>query len=164
MYSISTILIALLLSAGIGSTASDVIPLKNTRAALPFVILGVGLMLLFESFASPFVFERFLGLSFYGRVAVACALLAPLGFLMGMPFSLGMRLINTSGASEAERKKLIAWAWGMNGYATVIGSAATVFLALVAGFQAVLLLAVLVYAAGCFAVLHGGLGNGTASE
>ncbi|HQH27046.1 MAG TPA: hypothetical protein PLP17_06590, partial [Oligoflexia bacterium] len=153
-YSITTILIALLLGAGLGSMASDMIPERSTRRALPYVVLGIGALLLVETFVSPLVFQACLGFEFLGRIAVAAALLMPLGFVMGMPFPLGMRLINSVSQSEAERKKLIAWGWGMNGYATVVGSAATVFMALFAGFQAVLFGAIIVYALGGLAMMR----------
>ena len=143
-----------LLGAGLGSMASDMIPERSTRRALPYVVLGIGALLLVETFVSPLVFQACLGFEFLGRIAVAAALLMPLGFVMGMPFPLGMRLINSVSQSEAERKKLIAWGWGMNGYATVVGSAATVFMALFAGFQAVLFGAIIVYALGGLAMMR----------
>ena len=152
-YSITTVLIALLLSAGLGSVVSESIPFQKSRKALSLVVAGIVVALLFESLVSPAVFERFLGLPFPGRVLVSMLLLAPLGFLMGMPFALGLRVINMLPSPEEERRKLIAWAWGMNGYATVIGSAAAVFLALFFGFHTVLYIALSVYVLGTFVML-----------
>ena len=79
-------------------------------------------------------------------------MLLPLGFVMGMPFALGLRVINRIQQNEEERRKLIAWAWGVNGYTTVIGSAATVFIALYFGFKVALIVAIIAYLLGLAAI------------
>jgi hypothetical protein len=56
-----------------------------------------------------------------------------------------MQILNTSRRYEGERGVLLAWAWGMNGLFTVIGSALTVFLALFYGFAATLSIATCTY-------------------
>ena len=151
-YSITTILVALLCGAGLGSIASESLGRKNPRATLFKVIPLIAVALLFETLISPLVFQQFLGLEFAGRIMVATLLLLPLGFLMGMAFPLGLTLINRMQIAEAERKKMIAWAWGMNGYLTVIGSASTVFLALFFGFKVALVTALVVYFVGLIAI------------
>jgi hypothetical protein len=73
-------------------------------------------------------------------MAVAAALMFPLGFFLGMPFPLGILL------AERHPKGAIAWAWGLNGLFTVIGSLASVLLGLAIGFQATILVAMAIYA------------------
>jgi len=151
-YSITTILVALLLGAGLGSIASEKLSSSDPKRALNWVIPLVAVAIIAETLFSPLVFDAFLGLEFAGRIAVATLMLLPLGFLMGMPFPLGLRLINRHHRDETERTQLTAWAWGMNGYTTVIGSAATVFIALFAGFKVALLVGVAAYLLGLFAI------------
>jgi len=151
-YSITTILVALLLGAGLGSIVSERLGERNPRRTLSFVIPLLALVLCLETWVSPLIFDTFLALPFYGRIAVAGLMLLPLGFFMGMPFPLGLRLIALMREDETERTQLTAWAWGMNGYTTVIGSAATVFIALFWGFKAALLLGVFVYLFGLIAI------------
>ena len=154
-YSITTILVAVLLGAGIGSTFSERFANRSPRKAISTVIPLIAALIACETWLSPIVFDACLGLSFAGRVAVATLMLLPLGFVMGMPFPLGLRLISNNHSNPLERTQLTAWAWGMNGYFTVIGSASTVFLALFFGFKAALMMGVATYLFGLFAVLLG---------
>ena len=71
-------------------------------------------------------------------VAVACA--APLAFCMGMPFPLGLR------RAAGQAPDFIPWAWGVNGFASVISAALAALLAIRFGFTFVLLAALLLYA------------------
>jgi len=75
-----------------------------------------------------------------------------------MPFPLGLRAISLTYPDPARRTEMTAWVWGMNGYFTVIGSAATVFIALFAGFKAALILGLLTYIAGLCS-LHAAMKN-----
>ena len=70
------------------------------------------------------------------RAGAAFLLLAPLAFLMGMPFPLAMR-----GLEEP----LVPWAWGINGCASVVSPALATLLAIDIGLTAVLWLALALY-------------------
>ncbi len=151
-YSISTVVIALLASAGLGSLFTSGINKTNTRTVLSIIVPLIAVALLSESWLSPKVFEHCLQLSFAGRVFVAACLLSPLGFLMGMPFALGLRLIDQKHKDDLLRRKITAWAWGINGYMTVIGSVGAIFIAVFAGFHAALLSAAAAYLLGLLAI------------
>ena len=60
--------------------------------------------------------------------------LAPLAILMGLPFPLGLAWL------ERDAPDLVAWAWAVNGCASVIASVLAAILALSYGFTLVLLL------------------------
>jgi len=80
-------------------------------------------------------------------------MLVPAGFMMGMPFPL---LIGCLNQGFAER---IPWAWGVNGFASVVGSISAVVVGMAAGFRVVLLLGVACYLlAALFARLLAGSG------
>jgi hypothetical protein len=73
------------------------------------------------------------------RFLFTLSLLAPLAFLMGWPFPAGMSLLEESSPA------LIAWAWGINGFASVAAAPLTVLLAMSLGFRPVLALAITAY-------------------
>ena len=73
------------------------------------------------------------------RIAIAVALLAPIGLLLGVPFAYGIRVLDERNPS------LIPWAWSINGCLSVMGSILTVVISMNLGFRVVLVAAVLVY-------------------
>ena len=95
------------------------------------------------------------------KVAISIALIAPLAFFMGMPFPLGLRQL----AQEAP--SFIPWAWGINGFASVVSAVLATLLAIEFGFTAVLALALVVYALAALLVrggrlsMHTGIRNET---
>ena len=66
---------------------------------------------------------------------IAIALIAPVAFLMGVPFPLGIRAIAATGG------KHIPWAWAANGCASVVGSVCAVLGAMVWDFSTMLVVA-----------------------
>src|SRR5205823_964872 len=96
--------------------------------------------LLVTALLTPVVFNAALGLSLLWRVVLAVLMIAPLGILLGMPFPTGLTL-----AGE-EAAPLIPWAWGVNGFFTVIGSVSALILGMAFGFKIVLVVAALCYA------------------
>jgi hypothetical protein len=85
------------------------------------------------SVLAPVVFSFALGWPLALRVAMALALIAPLGFVLGMPFPLGLRAV------QHKMPQLVPWTWGVNGFFTVIGSVIAVMLGMTVGFFGALL-------------------------
>ena len=77
---------------------------------------------------------------FAAKVVITLLLIAPLGIAMGVPFPLGLAAV----ASEAPR--LVPWAWGINGCASVVGAVLASILAMHVGFSLVVCLAISLYA------------------
>jgi hypothetical protein len=127
IYSLSVLLFTLLAFGGIGSALSVRFPMWMACAAVA-VIGGI------EALALPRLVPALLWLPLWGRIAVAIVLIAPLGLAMGMPFPRGLR--------ETGKGSLQAppFYWGLNGVMSVIGSVTTVFVALIFGFQAAMLM------------------------
>jgi hypothetical protein len=73
------------------------------------------------------------------RVIAVILLLGPLAFAMGHPFPIGLQRV----ADRAPR--WIPWCWGVNGFLSVIGAAATPLIALAVGLDGALLLGVGLY-------------------
>ena len=76
------------------------------------------------------------------RVFVAFVVLAPLGVCLGMFMPLGL---GTVAGLSAHPREYVAWAWAVNGFASVIGAVLTTILAMTFGFNVVLVLALAVY-------------------
>jgi SAM-dependent methyltransferase len=137
-YTLAAILASLLVFTGIGSALAGRFA-RDPRRALLIVVPGVPFMLAITAVATPWVFDTALGWPFGARVVVAVILLAPLGIVLGMPFPIGLRWISD------EASALVPWAWGVNGFFTVIGSVLSMILGMALGFRAVLALAAVCY-------------------
>ncbi len=74
------------------------------------------------------------------KIVLSALLIAPLAFCMGMPFPIGLKRLADSAPD------FIPWAWGINGFASVISGALATLLAIEFGFSAVVLLALGLYA------------------
>ncbi|RME19071.1 MAG: hypothetical protein D6806_18945 [Deltaproteobacteria bacterium] len=86
------------------------------------------------------MFHWLVHLPFAGRVAIAVAALAPAGALMGMMLPLGVRWLH-----HTNLQPLVAWAWGVNGAASVLGTVLAVALSINLGFGVTQLSASAVY-------------------
>jgi len=135
VYSITIVIVSLLLSAGIGSGISSKLkPSKIKLISLILFIISVDYIFLL----SP-IFNATLQLNFLIRLLISFVLISIIGVFMGMMFPTGLKLARKTSVN------LIPWAWGVNGFFTVMGSALTVLLAVLFGFNFVLFLAALIY-------------------
>ncbi len=127
IYTLSVLLFTLLAFGGIGAALSPRWSMWKACAAV--AVIGA-----IEALALPKLVPALLWLPLWGRIIVAIFLIAPLGLAMGMPFPRGLR--------ETGQGSLPAppFYWGLNGIMSVIGSVTTVFVALMAGFQAAMLM------------------------
>jgi hypothetical protein len=153
LYSVSIVIFSLLLSSGLGSLCSAKIlgeePARRLRGIL---LLCAGLTAFYLILLSAF-FHRFLGLSPSLKMAAALMIIFPLGFIMGMPFPTGIRLL------QKTDRRLLPWAWSTNAFSTVIGAILAQGLALVLGYNAVWVLAAGAYLAVFFLLRFADHGN-----
>jgi hypothetical protein len=138
VYSIAVVLFAVLIFAGLGSLYSERLQgsLAQQLRRIAFLLM---LLVLTVNFIYPSLFSLCLGLPFSSRVLVAVALIAPVGFVLGFPFPLGL---NYLGQHSPES---IPWAWAMNGYATVVGVSSSALVAMQTGFATLIGLSLAVY-------------------
>ena len=143
-YAVAVVLCAFLLFAGLGSLFSlklrTVGRLGQQPVAVAIGILSI-LALVYLQLLPP-IFHRFLASSDIVKIGVSIGLIAPLAFFMGMPFPLGIDWL------QRHQPHLIAWAWGINGYASVVSAILATCLAIAFGFNVVILLAVGIYLIG----------------
>lgn len=129
IYTLVVILFTLLLVGGVGSLVARRFAPARIHAVLGKIIPLVVVMVVVGAFALPAVVKAAMPLSITARILVVAALVFPYGFLMGMPFPLGLRhaALDPDGAP-------VSALWGINGVASVIGSIGGLTLAIVAGF------------------------------
>jgi hypothetical protein len=144
-YSLTVVMLSLLVSTGLGSLASERVrgPLARALPARLAALLVLGAAWLA---GAPRVFDALLGAPLAVRIAVSVALLLPLGLVLGSFFPLGIRM------AERTNAKLVPWAWAVNGCATVIGTLVAVMVGMTWSFTAVALAALGVYCAGVAAL------------
>lgn len=138
IYSMATVMFTLLMSAGMGSYLSSWLVNRLGRGAI-LVTVALGLVLLLVGVVFPYLRDWTLGMNQFTRILFVVAFLVPIGIPMGMPFPLGIRVLNTRAPD------LIPWAWGANGFMTVVGSLLAVVLSMKLGFSATLLVAAAIY-------------------
>jgi hypothetical protein len=138
VYAVTFVLVVLLLGAGLGSLWAMRWVGQAQRAAAT-AATGVALLAMALAFGISPGFEAILGQSAPVKALVAGATVLPLGFLLGMPFPLGLTLV------ARHAPGLAPWAWGINGCASVIGAVAATLLAVHIGFTGVLLIAAALY-------------------
>jgi SAM-dependent methyltransferase len=144
LYAVAVVLAGFLVCAGLGSGCSSWLARRLRGGARDAVAAAVALLVaivLLYLFLLPPLFERLGSHGDATRIAVSLALIAPLAFCMGMPFPLGLRRL------AAEAPGFIPWAWGLNGFASVVSAALATLLAIEFGFNAVLVAAVVLYLA-----------------
>jgi predicted membrane-bound spermidine synthase len=139
VYSLSVVLFSLLVFSGLGSALSGRLGPQELPRALPRLFVTVAaLIVAYVALLSP-AFHALVQLGRAPRIALCVALLAPLGLAMGAPMPTAIRML----ADRAPR--LIPWAWGVNGAASVLGSVAALALAIVSGFDQTLLAGAALY-------------------
>ncbi|MBS1249770.1 MAG: hypothetical protein MAG431_01354 [Chloroflexi bacterium] len=133
-YAFTVVVIALLFFSGLGSMAAG--SWLNPRTGLGILVLAaVGYTL-----AMPHLTQILLAWPGWARMMGTFLGLAPLGFLMGIPFPLGLAWLKENAPG------MIPWAWAVNGCASVIASVLAAIFALSYGYTLVMLLGVAAYA------------------
>jgi len=146
IYTYAVVLAGLLIFTGAGSYAAGKWS-RDLERTLRLVLLWVIAVVLVMTVITPLVFRACLGFSIFWRITIALLLIAPVGFVLGMPFPLGLRL------AMRQSSALGSWAWGVNGFSTVIGTVLALMLGMMIGFRMVLLLASGCYLVGLLALL-----------
>ena len=150
IFTLSILLFTLLAAGGFGSALGG-------QPSLRRVCLAVAGLAGVYALALPRVVPVLLQLPLAARIAIAIVIVAPLGFLMGMPFP---RALQRTGQGPFPAPPFY---WGLNGIFSVVGSMATMGAAVVFGFTWAMLAGATFYliaalASGTFAG-QGGLGS-----
>jgi len=144
-YAVTAVLFTLLFFSGLGSQFSLRISLPLSLVALTLLILCIPLLL-------PFLFEWTLGIPLVARLLVTFIALAPLGFLMGIPFPAGIHRLPGEQDQikpldgEIAPRTDIPWIWAVNGATSVVSPILAALLALTFSFSVVFWLGAVCYA------------------
>lgn len=131
-YALTVVVFLLLLSSGMGSVAARRW-ISNSNRMLP--LLGcIAALILLNVAVLPWLLAIAVGLPFAVKLLLSVMVLAPLGFLMGMPFPTGLRLVRT-----------VEWAWALNAAASVMGSVMAMIIAIHFGLTVTLVCAAVAY-------------------
>lgn len=147
IFSASVVIGSFLVYSGIGSLiAGNVSPIKSRH--IFWSVLAIGLVGIIFITADRWLHDVLAGLPLSLRMLSCSLLIAPLAIPMGIPFPSGLSALATG------RGSLIPWAWSINGFFSVIGSSATVLIAISWGFKSIILIAVLLYIIAAFTFAH----------
>lgn len=136
-YALTVIIFSMLLSSGLGSFVSKRI--IGRVVSLPAVLVFVSVAVFLLSLAVGPVSESGVALPLALKILIAVAMIAPVGFAMGMPFPTGLTLL------EKIMPPAVRWAWSVNAASSVLGSAAAMFLAIYLGLKMTLCIGGLFY-------------------
>jgi hypothetical protein len=137
-YALTVVVFLLLLSSGAGSVSARH---RITSGGKVLLLLGlISALIVVNVILLPWLLSAAVGLPFAIKLMISGLVLAPLGFLMGMPFPTGLRLVKT-----------VEWAWALNAAASVLGSVMAMIIAIHYGLTVTLLCAAVAYllAAAC---------------
>jgi len=147
-YALTVVIFLLMLSSGAGSLMSRRWLPRTQMAWMPLVLVIAALVA--DVFFLPHILTAWVGMKFEYRLVVSGLLLAPLGFVMGMPFPTGLRALAArpvldvpSGATGADNA--VEWAWAMNAAASVLGSVLAMVIAIQFGLSVTLACGVVAY-------------------
>jgi hypothetical protein len=131
-YSFSLVVFSMLLFSGAGSLLSQ----RLKRISIIRIVGLLFVLILLYSLLVPVIMDSVITLGFAAKAALGFLMIAPLAFFMGMPFPLAIRTV---------KRKLVPWAWAVNGSASVLSTVIAVFVALSLGYSAVLVLSAFIY-------------------
>jgi hypothetical protein len=141
IYSLSVALFALLFFSGIGSLFTDSFSLGDSKRRLKKILIVLTALIIVYVFVLPPIFYKLIGLPNFARIAISVLLLCPLGLLMGMPFPLGLKMLNGRG------NELVPWCWAVNGATSVLASILAIVISINSGFSISLLAGMAIYVA-----------------
>ncbi len=142
LYAVAVVLASFLVFAGAGSAYSRRMARQEILHGFGPVsvsvasIVGISVVYLLTL---PPLFGWLIGVVDSLKILLSIMLIAPLAFFMGMPFPLGLSRV------AAEAPDFVPWAWGINGFASVVSAVLATLLAIHLGFTAVIVLAALLY-------------------
>jgi hypothetical protein len=128
-----------LLLSGLGSLTADRIRSIDNRAWRR-ILAGVVVTGLIAFVALEYASRPVGGWPLLMRCAAALALIAPPAYLMGFPMPLGLRRLSAGAAA------LVPWAWGVNGFASVVAAPLATAIGMIWGFNVAAIAALCFYA------------------
>jgi hypothetical protein len=129
-YAFATVLFCILLFSGLGSRYG------NKRIPRSSALILLAILLILQLICLPWLLHASLGLKLHLRVLVTLLLIAPIGFLMGIPFPAGLDWMAyyARGENEPSHSWMVAYIWAVNGACSVLASILASLISLSYGF------------------------------
>jgi len=138
VFSASVVISSFLVYSGIGSIIGGKM-WRAKRQHMVFTVTVIFLVGLVYLQWGDCLFAPLSRLPLWIRMLACSIMIAPIALPMGVPFPSGLSLLGGA------RQNLIPWAWGINGFFSVIGATTAVIMAVSFGFKAVILSALCIY-------------------
>ncbi len=147
-YALTVIVFSMLISSGLGSYWSRRLTGEaSDTGRLSAVLVGVAVAVSALAYLAAPVSEFGVGWALPLKILVTVCMIAPAGFLMGIPFPTGLTRL------QKNFPQAVRWAWALNAAASVLGSAAAICLAIYIGLRATILTGALLYIAALSVIL-----------
>ena len=139
-YALTVVIFSMLISSGLGSFASRRVLGRHEgrliKALGCVALLAASVALIVASSLGPLVW-----LPLQLKMALTVVIIAPLGFVMGMPFPTALRRL------EEWHAPSVRWAWSLNAAASVLGSVGSLACSIYLGLVQTLIIGGLLYLA-----------------
>lgn len=139
-YALTVVIFSMLISSGIGSAMSRRM-VGYSEGRLTKVLGLVALLATVLALLTGWLLTVSVGLPLPLKVALTVVLLGPLGFVMGMPFPVGLQRL------EKWHSPSVRWGWSLNAAASVLGSVGALVLAIYLGLVQTLIIGGMFYLA-----------------
>ena len=145
---LAVVLAGFLVFAGLGSAFAERLAgaLPRRLRAVDLAVAAIAATALCYLWLLPLLFDRLIAAPDAVKIGLSLLLIAPLAVFMGMPFPLGLARV------RAARPRLVPWAWGVNGCASVVSALLAKMLAVHLGFAIVVAIAIGLYAVAALAL------------
>ncbi|HUP04258.1 MAG TPA: hypothetical protein VMU19_09730 [Bryobacteraceae bacterium] len=127
-YALTVVIFSLLVFSGLGSAYSKK-AIGGGGSGLTKALGGVALLASLLGVIASSLLTQLVGLPLGIKMALTAGLIAPLGFVMGMPFPTALRLL------EEWHAPSVRWAWSLNAAASVLGSVGALVLSIYLGLM-----------------------------
>jgi hypothetical protein len=128
VYALSVVLFSLILATGLGSLASERLPLDGPGRLVAWSAVCAAYLLALPAWLPPLLLELDAA-SLPVRAGFCVLVLGPAGFLMGFGFPTGMRLASRLDPGPTP------WFWGINGATSVLAASLAVLASLAFGID-----------------------------
>lgn len=145
LYAAAAAIGAMLMFSGAGSARSSRFTSQASLVRRKALVIAI-LVLAYAAFLDSAIHHT-ITLPLPWRFLLAGLMVAPLAFMMGMPFPLGVRVFGDI------HPNAVAWGWGINCCASVIAAPLATLIAIEAGFALVLVIAAGLYLAAALSTI-----------
>jgi spermidine synthase len=157
VHALWVVIFSMLVSSGLGSNFSRRVLGKDESRLVKLlgcIALGVALV----AIAVSMLLAPLVWLPFGAKVVMTVALIAPIGFLMGMPFPTALARL------EEWHAPSVRWAWSLNAASSVLGSVGALVCAIYLGLVQTMIVGGVFYLAALAVIARGRAGEPTAPQ